>query len=96
MPSHTDGIIEGQAERDQAFYSALRGDDDLGMVDSRRAYGNPPAHSFNFSLTGIPPVLTDAPSAEGKKMWIDFAVFLVACQALTFGIIRIVEAIPLI
>jgi uncharacterized membrane protein (DUF2068 family) len=29
-------------------------------------------------------------------MWIDFAVFLVACQALTFGIIRLVEAIPLI
>ena len=26
-------------------------------------------------------------------MWIDFAVFLVACQVLTFGIIRIVEAI---
>ncbi len=29
-------------------------------------------------------------------MWIDFAVFLVACQGLTFGIIRIVEAISLI
>ncbi len=29
-------------------------------------------------------------------MWIDFAVFLVACQILTFGIIRIVEAISLI
>jgi hypothetical protein len=27
-------------------------------------------------------------------MWIDFAVFLVACQILTFGIIRIVEALP--
>jgi len=27
-------------------------------------------------------------------MWIDFAAFLVACQVLTFGIIRIVEAIP--
>jgi hypothetical protein len=30
------------------------------------------------------------------KMWIDFAAFLVACQVLTFGIIRIVEAIYLI
>jgi hypothetical protein len=29
-------------------------------------------------------------------MWIDFAVFLVACQVLTFSIIRIVEAISLI
>jgi hypothetical protein len=29
-------------------------------------------------------------------MWIDFAAFLIACQALTFGIILIVEAIPLI
>jgi len=29
-------------------------------------------------------------------MWIDFAVFLLACQILTFGIIRIVEAISLI
>jgi hypothetical protein len=29
-------------------------------------------------------------------MWIDFAIFLVACQILTFGIIRIVEAISLI
>jgi hypothetical protein len=27
-------------------------------------------------------------------MWIDFAVFLVACQILTFGIIRLVEALP--
>jgi len=26
-------------------------------------------------------------------MWIDFAVFFVACQVLTFGIIRIVEAL---
>jgi len=26
-------------------------------------------------------------------MWVDFAVFFVACQVLTFGIIRIVEAI---
>jgi uncharacterized membrane protein (DUF2068 family) len=33
---------------------------------------------------------------EGKKMWFDFAVFLVACQVLTFGIIRLVEAISLI
>jgi hypothetical protein len=29
-------------------------------------------------------------------MWVDFVVFLVACQILTFGIIRIVEAISLI
>jgi hypothetical protein len=29
-------------------------------------------------------------------MWVDFAIFLVACQILTFGIIRIVEAISLI
>lgn len=29
-------------------------------------------------------------------MWIDFAVFLLACQVLTFGIIRIVKAIPAI
>jgi len=29
-------------------------------------------------------------------MWFDIAVFLVACQVLTFGIIRIVEAISLI
>ena len=29
-------------------------------------------------------------------MWIDFAAFLVACQVLTFDIIRIVEAITLI
>jgi len=29
-------------------------------------------------------------------MWIDFAIFLVACQILTFGIIRNVEAISLI
>lgn len=36
------------------------------------------------------------PVSGGKKMWIDFAVFVVACQVLTFGIIRIVEAIPLI
>ena len=33
---------------------------------------------------------------EGMKMWVDFAIFLVACQILTFGIIRIVEAISLI
>jgi len=26
-------------------------------------------------------------------MWIDFAVFFVACQVLTFGIISIVEAL---
>jgi hypothetical protein len=32
VPAQTDGIIEGQAERDQAFYLALRGEDDLGMV----------------------------------------------------------------
>jgi hypothetical protein len=25
-------------------------------------------------------------------MWIDFAIFLLACQILTFSIIRIVEA----
>ncbi len=30
------------------------------------------------------------------EMWIDFAIFLVACQVLTFGIIRIVEATGLI
>ena len=29
-------------------------------------------------------------------MWIDFAIFLVACQVLTFGIIRIIEATGLI
>jgi hypothetical protein len=29
-------------------------------------------------------------------MWIDFAIFLVGCQILTFGIIRIVEAAGLI
>jgi uncharacterized membrane protein (DUF2068 family) len=29
-------------------------------------------------------------------MWIDFAIFLVACQVLTFGIIRIVETMGLI
>jgi hypothetical protein len=29
-------------------------------------------------------------------MWIDFAIFLVACQILTFGIIRIAQAISLI
>jgi hypothetical protein len=29
-------------------------------------------------------------------MWIDFAIFLVACQVLTFGIIRIVEAFGVI
>jgi hypothetical protein len=29
-------------------------------------------------------------------MWIDFAVFFVACQVLTFGIIWIVEATGLI
>jgi len=29
-------------------------------------------------------------------MWIDFAIFLLACQILSFGIIRIVEAISLI
>jgi hypothetical protein len=29
-------------------------------------------------------------------MWFDIAVFLVACQVLTFGIIRIVEATSLI
>jgi hypothetical protein len=28
-------------------------------------------------------------------MWIDFAVFLVACQVLTFSIIRIIEATSL-
>jgi hypothetical protein len=32
VPSHTDGIIEGQAEIDQEFYLALQGEDDLGMV----------------------------------------------------------------
>jgi hypothetical protein len=36
------------------------------------------------------------PSCGGKKMWIDFAAFLIACQALTFGIVLIVKAIPLI
>ena len=30
------------------------------------------------------------------EMWIDFAIFLVACQALSFGIIRIVQATGLI
>jgi hypothetical protein len=29
-------------------------------------------------------------------MWIDFAIFLVGCQILTFSIIRIVEAAGLI
>jgi hypothetical protein len=29
-------------------------------------------------------------------MWIDFAIFLLACQILTFGIISIVEAAGLI
>ena len=33
------------------------------------------------------------PSRGETKMWIDCAVFFVACQLLTFGIIRIVEAI---
>jgi hypothetical protein len=30
------------------------------------------------------------------EMWIDFAIFLVGCQILTFSIIRIVEAAGLI
>jgi hypothetical protein len=29
-------------------------------------------------------------------MWIDFAIFLVGCQILTFAIIRVVEATGLI
>jgi hypothetical protein len=57
--------------------------------------GNAPLTGLNFWLTGIPQSLT-MPSCGGKKMWIDFAAFLIACQALTFGIILIVEAIPLI
>jgi len=36
------------------------------------------------------------PVCVEDEMWIDFAIFLVACQVLTFGIIRIVEAAGLI
>jgi hypothetical protein len=32
MPSITDDLIDGAKERDQAFYLALQGDDDLGLV----------------------------------------------------------------
>lgn len=32
MPTMVHGLIEGLAERDKAFYEALRGEDDLGMV----------------------------------------------------------------
>ena len=53
MPSHTDGIIEGQAGRDQEFYSALRGEDDLGMVVRAHIHTE---HTVRAFITAAAPV----------------------------------------
>jgi hypothetical protein len=51
------------------------------------------AESLNLSLTRIGPASPPSIiSARRNEMWIDFAIFLLACQILTFSIIRIVEA----
>jgi hypothetical protein len=51
--------------------------------------------ALTFCKPESPNLLACNRSAE-DEMWLDFAIFLVACQVLTFGIIRIVEAMSLI
>jgi len=57
-----------------------------------------PASHFCYLLINQNPAsfLILQPVCVEDEMWIDFAIFLVACQVLTFGIIRIVEAAGLI
>ena len=52
--------------------------------------------SLNLWLTMVRQLPHPATGRVEDEMWIDFAIFLVACQALSFGIIRIVQATGLI